>query len=110
MDIGEYFTVMEERFVIAVEEATDVTSREVEARMRRRIPASRPQTRRALEYRKRRLSATRIQCVLRLRFVTTYRANGTITEQVFTDAWDRTRPEIVELLQTTLETHYDDID
>jgi hypothetical protein len=108
MDIDTYFTVMEERFVIAVDEATEVTSREVEERMRRRIPARRRQTRRALEYRRRRLSADRIQTVFRLRFVTRY-ANGTTTEQVFFDAWDRTRPEIIEHLQSTLETHYDTI-
>ena len=109
MDIDTYFTVMEERFVVAVDEATEATSREVEERMRRRIPARRRQTRRALEYRRRRLSADRIQTVFRLRFVTRYDANGTTTERVFIDAWDRTRPEIIEHLHSTLETHYDAI-
>lgn len=109
MSIDDYFTDFLARFESAVDESVTDVSVQLEEEIRRRLPGNRKKTRAAVEYRKSRQSATRIRTTLRLRFVERYKASGTVTQQVFFRAWDKTRPEVRERFERILETHYDDI-
>jgi hypothetical protein len=109
MSVDEYFTRFFARFVSAVDESITSVSVQLENDIRRRVPGNRRKTRNAVEYRKSRQSATRIRTTLRLRFVQSYNAAGTVTQQVWYRAWDKTRPEVRERFERILETHYDNI-
>ena len=109
MSIDDYFAGFLDRFEEAVDESVTDVSVELEDEIRRRVPGNRRKTRNAVEYRKSRQSATRIRTTLRLRFVQSYNAAGTVTQQVWYRAWDKTRPEVRERFERILKTHYNEI-
>ncbi len=77
------------------------TLQDVEQDIRKRLPAVRQLTRKALRRRIRKRSGGYLGTI-RLAFGKQYRSRGTTTERVFLKAWEAVRPTVRRRLQTRL--------